>query len=735
MKPSMPEMLGKRRRPSRALLAWIVVLVVMICSGKALAAYQVGDSVCVQWENDWWWYPGEILEVSGSKARVHYPDYGTDYDQQWVSVSWINPTYAFQVGDAVFVQYDRADSHGTYSVYWLATVIGTHPGEYQVHYDGFDSSWDEWVDQCRVFPKPKVGDAVYAKYYSSYVYAHILSVIDDTWTVRFKGWEEARDLILDWEEDVSSTEIMPCPPGEEAHEEAVLAARAPVPLPAGMPFYPYAAVEVPATPHQAAAMKPIGLGPAALGGSTLDLLVELPRFEALIDVYLGLQIGSGSDILLLGEDDGFHLLSEGLRPWKSNGSYLPSVALYENIPVDLLPQTDYSFYLMVTPRDQVTNGFLWATSLSLGDNGAFTGLKRHSDSELQTLIQSVLADMVSKFDATWYPQLQAFVTSSESTFSGDNGTDPLDILAWAFLNENNVYPFCWSVFKKLEQDPTDPLALNSAAVCFFELDKVDDAGRLLDLAQYRQAGLPMTYENAASYFDKKGNAQKAAEMKLKAAEGEFDNPYAAWDGYQYADSRGLTQTAGSLDGLIPSNFSLLKGNGSMGSGSSRTAVCCSCNGQFYTDVVLCVDECEVSLACFTSICTPNLQCCWQKTPFSLYPKICYPPQGLQVCVTANDKGDVSVEVGAQLLGVVKGYLGFKRDFSGNYTVYLSPGLTAGLGADITLFTTDPARARGAMQYKVRPSVSLGQGFSLGAGLTTSSLWQRSPICDLNPGGS
>ena len=163
MKPSMPGMIVKGGRASRALLGWIVVLIVMACSGNALAAYQVGDSVCVQWQDDWYWYSGEILEVSGSKARVHYPDYGTDYDQQWVSVSWINPTYAFQVGDAVFVQWDRADAHGTYSVYWLGTVIGTQPGTYQVHYDGFDSSWDEWVDQCRVFPKLKVGDAVYAK--------------------------------------------------------------------------------------------------------------------------------------------------------------------------------------------------------------------------------------------------------------------------------------------------------------------------------------------------------------------------------------------------------------------------------------------------------------------------------------------------------------------------------------------------------------------------------------------
>ncbi|HFC47217.1 MAG TPA: hypothetical protein ENJ63_04970 [Dissulfuribacter thermophilus] len=682
------------------------------------ASYNVGDTVCVQSEDNWGWYEGSILEISGDKARVHYPDYGDQYDDQWTPLMYFNPPYSFDVGDEVIVQDSR-----DFSIYWPAEIVDTRDDEYKVHYDGYDSSWDEWVDRCRIFPEPKIGDAVYARYSTGYVFGYLISRDGERWTVRYKGWDSSQDLILEWEDEVGSGDIMPCPPGEQEYEEAFLASKVPVSYPATTSIYHYEPVEAPDPNHNPPETKPIGIGNIAHGGDTLDLVVQVPRFEDWIDIYLAIQV-AGS-IYILGADEQFYPLDRGLKRWRTHLMYQPLYTLFHDIPVSSLPQGDIYFYLLVSPKDDLTRYYLWYTNVSTIRQGYFTGSALMSQDDLAALASSIINDMVQKGSVTWYEQVENFILENRDSFE----VDPYNILAWIFFNQNNIYPFCWAVFKELQQDASNPLSLNSAAVCLFELDDIETGGRLLDLAYTEAPGLPITYENGAYYYDQKGMAQKALEMKQKAAQGDGANPYSAWDGYHYALGHGLTDYTDTFDSMIPSNFSLLKSDGSMGAGPAKTAVCCSCNGGFYYDVQECVASCEVSLACFTSICTPNLQCCWQKTPFSLSPKICFPPQGLQACLAVDEKGNVSLEIGGGFAGIGV-YVGLQRDFKGNYTAYLAPGTSIGIGTKITLVSTDPKARKGAMEYGVAQGASYS-GLGLSIGLSSSDLWHKSPICDLN----
>ncbi len=250
------------------------------------------------------------------------------------------------------------------------------------------------------------------------------------------------------------------------------------------------------------------------------------------------------------------------------------------------------------------------------------------------------------------------------------------------------------------------------------------------LAYYQDTTLSLTRENAAAYFDKKGDAARAASEKLAALDGQPSWAHDAWDGYHYAVRKGLSSAA-TFDSRIPSNYSLLKSNGTQGSGAAKTRVCCSCNGRFYDNVVVCVDECNVGLSCFTSICTPRLQCCGQKTPFSLETGLCYPPTGVQVCIEADSKGNYTLKIGSKLAGVFGTYVGVSTNFKGNYNAAFSFSGSSGAKASITLLTSDPKTRVGAAKLVWNPSGSVAGGVGFGVNLEPSS-WPRSPICELNP---
>jgi hypothetical protein len=367
--------------------------------------------------------------------------------------------------------------------------------------------------------------------------------------------------------------------------------------------------------------------------------------------------------------------------------------------------------------------------LDEGD-GVFTGKPVLDAKALNDLTSPFLDEMVNHGNTSWYQGVDQFLAEYVNEDGEADRSEALYLFMLAAYFENNVYPFCWAAIKSTQADPSNVWLQNSAVVCFLEIGELEVAGRILDYTHNRNATVSFTYENAAVYFAEKGDAARAAQEKLTALNSEPSWAHDAWDGYHFSRRNGLSASA-AFDALLPSNYSLLKSDGSYGSGRAIRRVCCSCNEKFYEDLGVCLDECKVSLGCFTSICTPNLQCCWQKTPFDLEATICYPPAGLQVCLEVNNSNNYTIKLGAKLGALFTGYIGASRDFKGNYNVGFSFAGSSGAKAQISVLSTDPKTKTGASKFVFNPGASVAPGVGLGVNLEASN-WTKSPICDLNP---
>jgi len=721
---SLFSLIRQGKTAARVPNAALAVLFTVVVSGPTAAAYaavptySVGDEVCVQWSVDWRWYEAQVTEVESDRVKVHYPEWGSAWDE-WVTPDTVNPRYTPTVSGKEWVEWKLG--------YYTATVMAESSGQYQIHYEGYDSSWDEWVKPCRIFPLPKVDDPVWVKWRMDWYYAKVLEAGTNNWKIHYVGYNSS------WDEYVDPSRIMVCTAAQAEKAESSGSSSQAAPVPSGKNSYSYTAASTPVVDNDASKAKPVGVGQVSSGGNSLTLAISLPSYASAVDVYFGYSYGTGSEIYLLGTDGQFHPVSSGIVPMAANTTGPVTSTLVQNMSVEGFPQGTYSLYVLASPTGSLADFNFWYTNFTLSDNGIFTGQPLLDTTALNNLLTPFISNMVTKGGTSWYAQVEQYIADYKNA---DGVADPAEaryVFMWAAYLENNVYPFCWAALKAVEAEPANAWVLNSAAVCLLELGELDTAGRVLDYAHYQDATLSLTHENAAVYFDKKGNTARAAQEKLNALDGEPSWAHDAWDGYHYALRNGLSSTA-AFDSRLPSNYSLLKSNGTMGRGPAKTLVCCSCNGGFYDNVVTCVDECTVSLACFTSICTPRLQCCGQKTPFGLETGLCFPPTGLQVCIEANNAGNYTIKLGAKLGGIFGTYVGASTNFSGNYNVGLSFSGSTGAKAQISLLSSDPNTRMGAAKFVWNPSGSIGGGIGFGANLEASS-WPKSPICELNPPGT
>jgi hypothetical protein len=688
---------------------------------NSMAAYpfKVGDEVCAQWSVDWRWYDAEVLEISPDYLKIHYAGYSSSYDE-WVKLdSVINPG-TYSAGDSVWVQSKGA--------YYTASVLQVGKEQYKVHYTGYDASWDEWVTPCRVFPAPKVGDPVWVKWKMSWYYAKILTVGTNEWKIHYVGWDSG------WDEKVGPARIMFCSQAQAVNAEEAISKTLPMTAPSGQQVFTYAAVTVPDSVNKPSAAKPMGVGSVANNGNRLTLTLELTAFSNPVDIYFGLSLPSESEIYTLGKDNKFYPLSSGIHPLAEGTSTAFKKSITNGLSTSVLPMGQYSLYLLVTPAASTSSFYLWYTKFTVSPSsklGVFTGKSLQCAKNLTSVTQPIFQDIKSKIASSWLSQASQYVSQYKNSQGKADPLEALDNVALASYFQNKAIPFCWAAMKKFESDSANPLALNSAAVCMFQLDRIDEAGRLLDCAYGIDPGLSITHENAAYYFNRKGNLSKAVSEKSKALDAAPENPHAAWDGYHYAQSKGFSGHAAKFDSRLPLNYSLLKLDDTKGSGKARAAVCCNCNGKFYRDLGLCLDECTVSLACFTHICSPRLQCCGGNSPFSLESGLCYPPQGLQVCVEASSSGSLTVKLGGKLGGVMGNYVGLSIGFKGDFSLFYAASSPSGHKLKTTILTTDPKSKSGGMKYELNPGISSGNGLGVAANLSSdANKWSQSVLCEL-----
>ena len=139
-------------------------------------------------------------------------------------------------------------------------------------------------------------------------------------------------------------------------------------FPAGQQSFAYGAIASPIMNADPSLAKPIGLGPAAEWGSTLDLKIALAPLPAPADIYIAIFSASlhPTDIYLLTPENGLVTYSTaGLVPWKQNFTGQIHESVFENIPISVLPEGRYHFYLGVFPATLGGEYYIWSTSYSL----------------------------------------------------------------------------------------------------------------------------------------------------------------------------------------------------------------------------------------------------------------------------------------------------------------------------------------------------------------------------------
>lgn len=159
----------------RLALLWALLLplVGLACSRP----YQVGDHVLVEWGDEGHLYPAYIVRAKSRSAfRVHFEGYPARFDED-VGLPRIHgraqsgaphpppPRHVrllqggddpspgekqlarYKVGDKVRVSWRG-------SVYRATVLAVKSPTEFEIHYEGYESAWDEVVPAARIVTTP-----------------------------------------------------------------------------------------------------------------------------------------------------------------------------------------------------------------------------------------------------------------------------------------------------------------------------------------------------------------------------------------------------------------------------------------------------------------------------------------------------------------------------------------------------------------------------------------------------
>jgi hypothetical protein len=105
---------------------------------QALANHcSIGQKAEVLWKGNW--YAATVLDVNENLCYVTYDGYDSSWDE------WVEPQRfraSFQPGDSVRILWKGE--------WYPGQVLEISGDSYKVTYNGYDSSWDEWVEPGRV---------------------------------------------------------------------------------------------------------------------------------------------------------------------------------------------------------------------------------------------------------------------------------------------------------------------------------------------------------------------------------------------------------------------------------------------------------------------------------------------------------------------------------------------------------------------------------------------------------
>ncbi len=102
-------------------------------------------AVEILWGGSWW--DGSILERRGRLVKVHYTGWGSEWDE------WATPDRVRAAGPAGPHANARLNERVEVAwggSWWAARVIARRGKMTKIHYTGWGSEWDEWVDASRL---------------------------------------------------------------------------------------------------------------------------------------------------------------------------------------------------------------------------------------------------------------------------------------------------------------------------------------------------------------------------------------------------------------------------------------------------------------------------------------------------------------------------------------------------------------------------------------------------------
>jgi len=102
----------------------------------------VGQDLDVLYQG--YWLPSDVLQTQGTRCFIRYKLYG-EGSEEWVTADRIRiPDFSkdIPVGTKLKVEYSGE--------WYAATVLRSRGARYFITYDGWSSTWDEWVGEERI---------------------------------------------------------------------------------------------------------------------------------------------------------------------------------------------------------------------------------------------------------------------------------------------------------------------------------------------------------------------------------------------------------------------------------------------------------------------------------------------------------------------------------------------------------------------------------------------------------
>ena len=85
------------------------------------------------------WYRAQVMQVSSYQCFITYEGYDSSWDE-WVETDRWRASFA--TGDRVNILWKGS--------WYPGRILAVSGNSYKITYDGYDSSWDEWVEPARV---------------------------------------------------------------------------------------------------------------------------------------------------------------------------------------------------------------------------------------------------------------------------------------------------------------------------------------------------------------------------------------------------------------------------------------------------------------------------------------------------------------------------------------------------------------------------------------------------------